>query len=68
MYVNDEGTGQSFYKRSDYHSDYPRDGQVTEWWTLNLKKGDELYLYNYKSNTLEVETETPMYFMGYFVN
>ena len=44
-------------------------GQVTFWWTMNMKKGDEVYLSNYYSNSLFVSDDhNRMYYMGYYVD
>merc|ERR1712043_51027 len=60
VYVNGDMVNYFKHGGNDY-------GQYTQWWSLTLKMGDKVMLYNRYDNQLYVVWNYPMYFMGYYV-
>ena len=54
---------------SRYDVDKIDNGQLTQWWSLDLKKGDKVYISNYYESSISVNSLSErMNFMGYFVS
>jgi len=66
-YVDVFVNGKSAIEFRFYNSDGFTYYTMTEFWTLELKQGDTVYMNN-RDGDLYVNNEKPMFFMGYFIN
>ena len=76
-YVNREGYSrvyvylngnnhQFFYHEQEGSSDRQR--QLSAFWSMQLNKDDEVYMENPYANSILVDIDRQLYFMGYLVN
>ena len=66
IYVYINGSSKQFFYYSDATTAYSQN-QMTPWWTLDLKKDNEVYLNNNHDNSFYISQGRQMFFMGYLV-